>query len=41
MQLNSELVAAAQRMSSALAAWSDELDRFLDVPIELDPLRQG
>lgn len=38
MQLNSELVAAAQRMSSALAAWSDELDRFLDVPIELDPL---
>jgi hypothetical protein len=38
VQLNAELVVAAQKMEVALAAWSDELDRFLDVPIEPDPL---
>jgi hypothetical protein len=38
VQLNSELVAAAQRMEAAFDAWSDELDRFLDVPFEPDPL---
>jgi hypothetical protein len=38
VQLNSDLVAAAQKMETALAAWSDELDRFLDVPFELDQL---
>ncbi|MHC5748281.1 MAG: hypothetical protein ACYTXT_41850 [Nostoc sp.] len=38
VQLNSELVAAAQKMEATLATWSDELDKFLDVPFKLDPL---
>ncbi|WGV29032.1 hypothetical protein [Halotia branconii] len=38
VQLNEKLVAAAQRMEAALAAWSDELDRLIGIPVELDLL---
>ncbi len=38
VQLNEKLVSAAQKMETALAAWSDELDRFLDVPFQPDTL---
>ncbi|WP_341531417.1 hypothetical protein WKK05_37550 (plasmid) [Nostoc sp. UHCC 0302] len=37
-QLNSELAAVAQKIEAALAAWSDELDRFLNVPFQPNPL---
>jgi hypothetical protein len=38
VQLNTELVAAAEKMSVAFDAWSDELDRLLDVPVKVEPL---
>jgi hypothetical protein len=38
VQLNTELVVAAQKMSAAFDAWSVELDRLLDVPFQPDPL---
>lgn len=38
VQLNEKLVTAAQKMEAELAAWSDELDRFLDVPVKPDTL---
>jgi hypothetical protein len=38
VQLNTELVVAAQKMEAAFDAWSVELDRLLDVPFQPDPL---
>jgi hypothetical protein len=38
VQLNTELVAAAEKMSVTFDAWSDEVDRLLDVPVKVEPL---
>lgn len=37
VQLNTELVAATEKMSVAFDAWSDEVDRLLDVPVKVEP----
>ncbi|MBD2534533.1 hypothetical protein H6G97_35640 [Nostoc flagelliforme FACHB-838] len=38
VQLNTELVAAAEKMSVAFDAWSDEVDRLLDVSVKVEPV---
>lgn len=38
VQLNTELLAAAEKMSVTFDAWSDEVDRLLDVTIKVEPL---
>lgn len=38
LQLNTELMGAGEKMETAFDVWSQELDSFLDVLIELDPL---